>query len=600
MTFTIIESVLTDYNGSDVHVSIPNGVTQIQYPCPHPTLESKGVFYNGTFTAIDIPPSVQVIAKGSFKNCQQLSRIDLPHGILKIEEETFFNCSLLHEIILPATVKVIAENAFSGCSNLRHIHLPEGITTIERNAFSYCENLTHVILPSTLEHISTSAFKGCSQLSLHVEKSDTLVLQHSTHQHTMTPNGIKQIGSFSFNSCTLESIRLSEGVTFIRSNAFSECQSLRALQFPSSLLKIDNHSLSGLMNLTSLTVPKNVTDIGQCAFSSCYNLTSIKLLSPVTALSKQLFSHCFRLNTIKLPSSITHIKQEAFLGCKALRQIHLPQQLKHIESRSFYGCTSLQTILIPTGTTFIGQEAFKNCSNLLMLYLPSTIERIGDELLNGCNNLHYILIDNLSEYERYYTLLPAAFRYCLLLNSTYQQHCQHLHRLHRNLCFWQRQHQKASCHFSSLHWTLTPSSSPEPQPDNTPSCFAPPKKYNLPNEIIVLISLFLNNNHVAHWGMCCTSLRPLLNSVNALRHIHSNNLFSASFLHRHRSCIAKLSPSPHHGSILSEDYRLIVNTYRQQLEAQINQLHQNYQLRLKKNTTTGHDTTVLAGMPGSS
>lgn len=92
--------------------------------------------------------------------------------------------------------------------------VPEGVETIRTKAFYKCYELAEITLPSTLKRIEEMCFFRCS----------------------------------------LTSLTLPDGLTFIGKDAFSYCSAL-----------------------TELTVPDSVTDIGEYAFYSCTSLLSLTM-----------------------------------------------------------------------------------------------------------------------------------------------------------------------------------------------------------------------------------------------------------------------------------------------------------------------------------
>ena len=95
--FEIENGVLTEYQGEDVDVIVPEGVREI--------------------------------GEGAFWRCD-VESVRLPQGIRAIRSEAFMNCRSLRRINLPESVRTIETEAFHG-SGLRAIRLPEGLKRIE-------------------------------------------------------------------------------------------------------------------------------------------------------------------------------------------------------------------------------------------------------------------------------------------------------------------------------------------------------------------------------------------------------------------------------------------------------------------------------------
>ena len=73
-------------------------------------------------------------------------------------------------------------------------------------------------------------------------------------------------------------IRMKEGVTIIRREAFYNCTSLTRIAFPNSVTTISIYVFADCTSLTSVTIPNSVTGIGEFAFANCASLTSVTML----------------------------------------------------------------------------------------------------------------------------------------------------------------------------------------------------------------------------------------------------------------------------------------------------------------------------------
>ncbi len=156
------------------------------------------------------------------------------------------------------SVTSIGGSAFSGCRRLTSLTIPEGVTSIGDRVFSGCSNLTSIVIPSS---VISLGMKVCGNSSI--------------RSVTFGDNSqLTSIGDDVFNSSSLESITIPEGVTSIGNNAFSKCSSL-----------------------TSITIPDSVTSIEAYAFRGCSSLTNIKInaTTPPT------------LGSSAIPSNVTKI-----------------------------------------------------------------------------------------------------------------------------------------------------------------------------------------------------------------------------------------------------------------------------------------------------
>ena len=147
--------------------------------------------------AYEIPSGVEVIGKGAFAGCSQLTDITIPTGVRAIGYGAFDSCSGLTRVALPATISSVSWFSFDGCSRLEEFavdaanpyyraeggallsrdgriflcypegrkgayEIPQGVTNFESP--SYCRSLTSLVVPSSLKEV-LDGFWFCDNLS---------------------------------------------------------------------------------------------------------------------------------------------------------------------------------------------------------------------------------------------------------------------------------------------------------------------------------------------------------------------------------------------------------------------------------------------------
>lgn len=186
--FEIVNGALLRYHGSDEKITIPDGVTEIVgMTGEHRTYDANADRYrfvqgSGAFTGcqalreITLPPTVQRIGDGAFKNCSNLTTVHfsenisviamnafygtglravvLPTSLREIGTAAFAECVLLETVLFPPSLQAIGAHAFEGCSTLSVVCLPESILTLGKAAFAYCRQLVKLELPAGAEKLS--------------------------------------------------------------------------------------------------------------------------------------------------------------------------------------------------------------------------------------------------------------------------------------------------------------------------------------------------------------------------------------------------------------------------------------------------------------
>ena len=371
--FLIEDGILKRYSGTDPHVVIPDGVTEIGY---------DAFRYCQTIISVTIPDSVVRIGKSAFENCESLRSVVIPDSVTEIGEDAFIFCERLSSVVLSRSLRELAKGTFRFCSALSSVILPDGITKIGTGAFTGCEALTSVTIPDGVTEIGKYAFDECAALV----SADL-------------PGSVTQIGTAAFRGC--RGLADERGFTIKSGILFHYC---------------------GKESVVS--IPDGVTRIGQNAFARCGTLTSVMIPEGVTEIENEAFDSCTGLTSISLPGSLKVIWNSAFNHCRELASIDLPGGITEIRDYAFANCTALTSIVIPEGTVRIGGGAFLNCTGLTSVVLPRSLEEIDFKIFENCmkvtvicpedsNAHHYCEEDHLSflfdyQAEAFHGVIPPG------------------------------------------------------------------------------------------------------------------------------------------------------------------------------------------------
>ena len=104
-------------------------------------------------------------------------------------------------------------------------------------------------------------------------------------------------------------------VTSIGANAFSNCNSLKEINIPSSVTSIGYGAFSGCTNLAKVNIPEGVTSIEGCTFYNCTNLTNVNIPEGVTSIGESAFFDCTNLTKVNIPEGVTSIGDYTFSNC---------------------------------------------------------------------------------------------------------------------------------------------------------------------------------------------------------------------------------------------------------------------------------------------
>ena len=173
---------------------------------------------------------------------------------------------------------------------------------------------------------------------------------------------VARFGSRAFAESAIETIALPDSLKSMGESAFSECQSLRAVNWPNN---------------------SEFTAIPEYAFQGC------KLLSDDVVAS--------------IPASVTVIGRAAFVNCASdtygggadepFTEIVIPDTVKRIESGAFRECTHVRSVVIGSGVEYIGDQAFYHLSNGaggtipsfegVEVVIPQSVKSMGEDVFNN-------------------------------------------------------------------------------------------------------------------------------------------------------------------------------------------------------------------------
>ena len=221
---------------------------------------------------------------------------------------------------------------------------------------------------------------------------------------------VNAISAYAFEDCeNIKSVLIPDSILTIGQYAFKNCSAITSIEIPNSVITIDNWAFHSCTGLKSVKLSSNMTSI-DCLFKKCTNLTEIDIPANITSM-KSAFSECNSLKTITISNAITDISNAfskctsltdvtigsgvidmdgAFSGCSNLKNVNILNGVKQIGFSTFEKCSSLVNVSIPDSVTEIDIAAFQNCTSLKSITLPKSITKIGASVFLGCDKLETI------------------------------------------------------------------------------------------------------------------------------------------------------------------------------------------------------------------
>ena len=257
------------------------------------------------------------------------------------------------------------------------------------------------------------------------EVGETLTIPETVYDETDQPYKVTAIGLMNglnyrygpqFDECEkLKTINVPNSVVELGYWAFAQASNLISINLPNTLTKIRSYSFRDCTGLKSLEIPNSITEIERWAFEGCTGLTTVKFPNSLTTLYDNVFLGCTGLTTVEFPESLTTINTGAFYGCTGLTTVEFPESLTTINTGAFGGCTGLTTLKFPNSLKSIGSDAFEGCTKLSEAQLPDSLEFLGAQAFHGCAITDVVLPSTLETID---TSFHVPFEECPIESIT--------------------------------------------------------------------------------------------------------------------------------------------------------------------------------------
>lgn len=414
--FVVVNGVLTEYNGTDAEVVLPDNVTSI----------AANVFRNHPeITKITLPAGLTTIPDYSFYESTSLTHVvfnstnfadrsqagrqpteaqqlfpnmttlEIGADVTRIPRG-MFAFTALTSVVVPATVTTIDQYAFYNCESLTSVTLNEGLTTLGNGAFRNCAIGGTLTIPSTLTSFGSNAFAANmqNQISLVYNVPD---LQINTMSH--------QTGLFA--TANVASVQFGANVVAIPAMMFTGNTTLTAIVLPDAITKIGDRAFANCTNLESAVIPESITVFGSQCFNGCAKLTGTLTIGVnVTSIGYVAFNGTGYTKLVYNAVSATgYASAGGDIFAATISEIEFGDGVKRIPENFMAGNTSLTSIVIPEGVTEIGQWAFRNATALASITLPDSLESFGAYADNamtfmGTKITNIVIPDKVTEMPR--------------------------------------------------------------------------------------------------------------------------------------------------------------------------------------------------------
>ena len=335
---------------------------------------------------VSFPYSLRRIGIKAFADCINLGETEIPMSVESIHQSSFDGCPKLKIIAEAgsAAAEYEAQRDKSNVASAEYQDVGEGTDKDAENGESE-ESLEgngtdgKVLGQSTIVGGNAVVFMDNSQSKVLSgnERPDTGA------EEAQVPAGAEIMGGNGQNAFLKYTIVDNEKIA---AQAYYKNSDLKDYQIPEGIKEIGEFSFAR-SGLTSITIPEGVTSIGYGAFYHCDDLADIEIPSSVTEIEPSAFAETkwMKNRGSDRTNPFTVVGDGILIAYGGMgSQIQIPNGVKQIGAEAFKGNTRITGIILPSSVTVIGEDAFAGCSSLTSISGGDYLEEIRDRAFEGC------------------------------------------------------------------------------------------------------------------------------------------------------------------------------------------------------------------------
>ena len=440
--------------------------------------------YESQITSVIVEEGVTALGDYCCFNMANATGVQLPETLTYLGANAFYGCSSLESITLPASLVDFGGFMFTKCTSLKEILVAEGNPIFySRDGVVFGEEYADDVLMTMLCFYPEGKSDTTYQVPADVDAIlDGAFLFNKHLRHVTMPDSLMYIGSYAFESSALETVELSDGLTYIANSAFVGCENLTEITIPAGVNTIDNYAFAdtGLQtvrflgnapafgkdvfeNVTanvyyppdnatwtqavrqnyggSLTWQADIQDIasgvtGEVSWRITNDGTMIFFGqgatddyadsdAPWTAYESQITS-------VIVEEGVTALGDYCCFNMANATGVQLPETLTYLGANAFYGCSSLESITLPASLVDFGGFMFSRCTSLkeILVAEGNPLLYSRDGVVYGRESVEDMLLDMLCFYPEGKTgssfTVPSDVNVILDGAFLYNKHLHHV------------------------------------------------------------------------------------------------------------------------------------------------------------------------------
>lgn len=367
--FDVQRFVLKEYTGTETDVVVPDTMDE---GVPVKRLGTQLLAGSETITSVVVPDSVTILDVGALSYDNNLSEITLSSNLINIGWNAISSNDALTELTIPASVCIIDSYAVSGCYALKKIVFEGACPLIGPEAFVMLSDDVVIYVPDDQIEEYKKVFEENNK-NLNIQPSGKPAVLYSAEDYLDTENLTFDAETGSITSYNGMNTRLTipESIDGVPVKAIGK----RALW---------EDPLLGYV-----TLPEGLEYVGEDAFSITDTLKYVEFPSTLKTIDKKGFSS-YRGFRLDLLDSLEYIGEEAFSYFSVETDLIIPEGVKELSPGAFSMASRLQRVFLPASLEKIGDNCFRN-SPITYVYMEGLeLPEISDTAFDKCEYLRDI------------------------------------------------------------------------------------------------------------------------------------------------------------------------------------------------------------------